>query len=60
MMLCYFGNFMTYYFFVKCTVPPALVDIGYEKAQGTEFLAMISIGGLTDSVAMAFLIVWFR
>ena len=55
MMICYFGNIMTYYFFVKW-VPPALVDIGYEKAQGTEVLAMISLGGLIGSVAMALLI----
>ena len=34
-------------FLVKCTVPPVLVDIGYEKVQGTEVLAVISLGGLT-------------
>ncbi len=55
MMICYFGNIMTYYFFVKW-VPPALVDIGYTKSEGTEVLAIISLGGLIGSVAMAFLL----
>lgn len=55
MMICYFGNIMTYYFFVKW-VPPALVDIGYSKSEGTEVLAMISLGGLIGSVAMALLL----
>ena len=55
MMICYFGNIMTYYFFVKW-VPPALVDIGYTKSEGTEVLAVISLGGLIGSVAMAFLL----
>ena len=55
MMICYFGNIMTYYFFVKW-VPAALVDMDYGPAQGTEVLAMISLGGLVGSVAMAFLI----
>lgn len=55
MMICYFGNIMTYYFFVKW-VPPALVDIGFTKSEGTEVLAMISLGGLVGSVAMAFML----
>ena len=55
MMICYFGNIMSYQFFVKCTVPPILLDIGYEKVQVTEVLAVIGLGGLIGSVAMTFL-----
>ena len=46
MMICYYGNIMSYQFFVKCTVPPILLDIVYEKVQVTEVLAVIGLGGL--------------
>ncbi len=52
MMIFYLGNILTYYYFVKW-MPPAVTDLGYTPVEGTEVLAMISIGGLVGSVAMA-------
>ncbi len=54
MIACYLGNILTYYYFVKW-MPPAVTDIGYSAIEGTEVLAMISIGGLTGSVVIAIL-----
>jgi predicted MFS family arabinose efflux permease len=54
MIACYLGNILTYYYFVKW-MPPAVTDIGYSAIDGTEVLAMISIGGLTGSVVIAIL-----
>lgn len=52
MMICYLGNILTYYYFVKW-MPAAVTDIGYTAVEGTRVLGMISIGGLTGSIAMA-------
>ena len=52
MMICYLGNILTYYYFVKW-MPAAVTDIGYSAIEGTRVLSMISIGGLTGSIAMA-------
>nr|WP_197501381.1 MFS transporter [Hyphomonas sp. Mor2] len=52
MMICYLGNVLTYYFFVKW-MPPAVIDLGYSEAQGTEVLAAISLGGLVGTMTMA-------
>ncbi|MEP1144324.1 MAG: MFS transporter [Henriciella sp.] len=52
MMICYLGNILTYYFFVKW-MPPAVIDLGYSKAQGTEVLAAISLGGLFGTLTIA-------
>ena len=46
-------------FLVKCTVPPVLVDIGYEKVQGTEVLAVISLGGLNLKLLRNTLVIKF-
>ena len=54
MIACYLGNILTYYYFVKW-MPPAVTDIGYSAIEGTEVLAMISVGGLTGSIAIAIL-----
>jgi len=59
MMICYLGNIMTYYFFVKW-MPPAVFDLGFSKAEGTEVLAMISLGGLAGSIGMAILTRFFE
>lgn len=53
MMICYLGNILTYYYFVKW-MPAAVTDLGYTAVEGTRVLGMISIGGLTGSIAMAF------
>ena len=36
-------------------MPPMVTDLGYSAIDGTEVLAMISIGGLAGSVAIAIL-----
>jgi|SaaInl5LU_22_DNA_1037371.scaffolds.fasta_scaffold13042_1 MFS family permease len=54
MIICYLGNILTYYYFVKW-MPPMVTDLGYSAIDGTEVLAMISIGGLAGSVAIAIL-----
>lgn len=59
MIAVYFGNILTYYYFVKW-MPPAVTDIGYTAVQGTEVLAMISIGGLTGSVTIAILSKFYK
>jgi predicted MFS family arabinose efflux permease len=59
MIICYLGNILTYYYFVKW-MPPAVTDLGYSAIDGTEVLAMISIGGLTGSLAIALLSRFFK
>jgi MFS family permease len=54
MIICYLGNILTYYYFVKW-MPPAVTDLGYSAVDGTEVLAMISIGGLAGSLTIAVL-----
>ena len=54
MIICYLGNILTYYYFVKW-MPPAVTDLGYSAVDGTEVLAMISIGGLAGTLAVAVL-----
>jgi MFS family permease len=54
MIICYLGNILTYYYFVKW-MPPAVTDLGYSAVDGAEVLAMISIGGLLGSLAIALL-----
>jgi len=54
MVLFYFGNILTYYFFIKW-MPPAITELGYTSVQGADILATISLVGLAGSIAMAIL-----
>lgn len=48
----YFGNVMTYYYFVKW-LPSAITDIGYTASQATELLGIVSLGGILGSIGIA-------
>ena len=47
----YFGNVMTYYYFVKW-LPTVVTDIGYTASQATEVLGIVSLGGILGSIGI--------
>tara|TARA_R110002096_G_scaffold183080_8_gene360932 strand:+ start:5998 stop:7350 length:1353 start_codon:yes stop_codon:yes gene_type:complete len=48
----YFGNVMTYYYFVKW-LPTVVTDIGYTASQATEVLGVISLAGVFGSIGIS-------
>jgi MFS family permease len=47
----YFGNVMTYYYFVKW-LPTAVTDLGYTTSQAAEVLGIASLGGIVGSIGI--------
>jgi len=54
LLLCfaYFGNVMTYYYFVKW-LPTVVTDLGYTVSQATEVLGIVSLGGILGSIGIS-------
>lgn len=54
LLLCfaYFGNVMTYYYFVKW-MPTVVTDLGYTVSQATEVLGIVSLGGIFGSIGIS-------
>jgi len=54
LLLCfaYFGNVMTYYYFVKW-MPTVVTDLGYTVSQATEVLGIVSLGGILGSIGIS-------
>ncbi|MEO1897024.1 MAG: MFS transporter [Cycloclasticus sp.] len=48
----YFGNVMTYYYFVKW-LPTVVTDLGYTASQATEVLGVISLGGILGAIGIS-------
>jgi len=48
----YFGNVMTYYYFVKW-LPTVVTDLGYTASQATEVLGVISLAGVFGSIGIS-------
>jgi len=51
LMLAYFGNIGTYYYFVKW-LPTIVSDLGYSKSEATTVLGIISLGGVFGSIGV--------
>jgi MFS transporter, AAHS family, vanillate permease len=47
----YFGNIMTYYYFVKW-IPTIVTDIGYTASEATSIVGIISLGGVVGSISI--------
>jgi len=54
LMLAYFGNIGTYYYFVKW-LPTIVTDLGYTKSEATMVLGIISLGGVFGSIGVGFI-----
>jgi len=52
MVIAYFGNIATYYYFVKW-LPTIATDIGYSKSEASSILGMISLGGVFGSIGVS-------
>jgi len=53
LVISYFGNIGTYYYFVKW-LPTIATDLGYSKSEATLVLGMISLGGVFGSIGVSF------
>lgn len=51
LILAYFGNVGTYYYFVKW-IPTVVADFGYSASEATKVLGVISLGGVIGSIGM--------
>ncbi|MCG8314729.1 MAG: MFS transporter [Pseudomonadales bacterium] len=51
LVLAYFGNVGTYYYFVKW-MPSVVSEFGYSASQATEVLGIVSLGGVIGSIGM--------
>ena len=51
LMLAYFGNIGTYYYYVKW-LPTIVTDLGFTKSEATTVLGMISLGGVFGSIGV--------
>ena len=52
MVIAYFGNIATYYYFVKW-LPTIATDLGYTKSEASTILGMISLGGVFGSIGVS-------
>ena len=51
LMLAYFGNIGTYYYYVKW-LPTIVTDLGFSKSEATSVLGIISLGGVFGSIGV--------
>lgn len=52
LIIGYFGNIGTYYYFVKW-IPTIVSDFGYSASEATKVLGIISLGGVIGSIGMS-------
>jgi benzoate transport len=52
LIVAYFGNLATYYYFVKW-LPTIVADIGHSASEATRVLGVISLGGVIGSIGMS-------
>lgn len=54
LVIAYFGNLATYYYFVKW-IPSIVTDMSYAASEATQVLGVISLGGVIGSIGMSVL-----
>lgn len=52
LLVAYFGNIATYYYFVKW-LPTIVADLGYSASEATSVLGIISLGGVFGSIGIS-------
>lgn len=52
LLVAYFGNIATYYYFVKW-LPTIVSDLGYSASEATNVLGIISLGGVIGSIGIS-------